>query len=85
MVFSFLPKNCAFYLQKKKNAILCLFLKNISPSKRVVFSIPNNSPMVEGIAFYALYKSRVLKLSCKADDFCLKFKKKKVAWYRIQI
>ena len=33
--------------------------------------------MVEGIAFYALYKSRVLVIPCK-DDFCLfmmKFKK----------
>ena len=27
--------------------------------------------MVEGIAFYALYKSRVLLKPCKADDFCL--------------
>ena len=28
--------------------------------------------MVEGIAFYALYKSRVLILiPCKADDLCL--------------
>ena len=27
--------------------------------------------MVEGIAFYALYKSRVLIMPCKADDFCL--------------
>ena len=27
--------------------------------------------MVEGIAFNALYKSRVLKIPCKADDFCL--------------
>ena len=27
--------------------------------------------MVEGIAFYALYKSRVLTIPCKADDFCL--------------
>ena len=25
--------------------------------------------MVEGIAFYALYKSRVLIISCKADEF----------------
>ena len=57
----------------KKNAILCLFLKNVSPSKRVVYFILNNLhfPMVEGIAFYVLYKSRVLIISCKADDFCL--------------
>ena len=27
--------------------------------------------MVEGIAFYALHKSRVLIIPCKANDFCL--------------
>ena len=27
--------------------------------------------MVEDIAFYALYKSRVLIVACKADDSCL--------------
>ena len=27
--------------------------------------------MVEGIAFYALYKSRVLIIPHEADDFCL--------------
>ena len=27
--------------------------------------------MVEGIVFYALYKSRVLIIPCKADDSCL--------------
>ena len=27
--------------------------------------------MVEGIAFYALYKSRVLIIPCKANDSCL--------------
>ena len=27
--------------------------------------------MVEGITFYALYKSRTLKIPCKADDSCL--------------
>ena len=27
--------------------------------------------MVEGIAFYALYESKVLVISCKAYDFCL--------------
>ena len=27
--------------------------------------------MVEGIAFYNLYKSRVLIIPCKVDDFCL--------------
>ena len=70
MVFSFLPKNVHFI---SKNLILCLFLKNVSPSKRVVFFILNNLhfPMVEGIAFYALHKSRVLIIPCKADGFCL--------------
>ena len=27
--------------------------------------------MVDGIAFDALYKSRMLIIFCKADDFCL--------------
>ena len=27
--------------------------------------------MVEGIVFYALYKSRVLIIPCKAQDSCL--------------
>ena len=60
-------KKCALYL---KNAILCLFLQNVLPSKRVVCFILNNLYflMVEGIAFYALYKSKVLIISCKADD-----------------
>ena len=37
--------------------------------------------MVDGITFYALYKSNVLIIPCKAEDFCLfigyqmKFKK----------
>ena len=35
MLFSFLPKNVHFIL---KNAILCLFFKNVSSSKRVVVS-----------------------------------------------
>ena len=70
MVFSFLPKNMHFI---SKNAVLCLFLKNVSPYKTVVCFIPNNFhfPMVKGIAFHALYKSRVLIIPCKADDFCL--------------
>ena len=69
MVFSFLPKNVHFI---SKNSVLYLFLKNVSPSKTVVCSILNNLhlSMVEGIAFYALYKSRVL-VPCKPDDFCL--------------
>ena len=70
MVFSFLPNNVHFI---SKNAISCLFLKNVSPSKRVIGFILNNLhfPMVEGIAFYALHKSRVLIIPCKADGFCL--------------
>ena len=57
----------------KKNAIMCLFLKNVTPSKRMICFILNNFhfPMVEGIAFYALQKSRVLIIFCKAEDFCL--------------
>ena len=53
----------------KENAILCLFLKNV----RFLCFILNNLhfPMVEGIAFYALNKSIVLIIPCKADDFCL--------------
>ena len=52
---------------------MCLFLKYVSPSKRVVCFIVNNShlPMVEGIAFFAVYKSRVLIIPCKPDDFSL--------------
>ena len=70
MVFSFLPKNLHFI---SKNSVLCLFLKNVSPSKTVVCFILNNLhlSMVAGIAFYALHKSRVLIIPCKADDFCL--------------
>ena len=57
----------------KKIKILCLFLKNISPYKRVVYFILNNLhfPLVDGIAFYSLYKSRVPIIPCKADDSCL--------------
>ena len=69
---------CFLYYQKmctlfRKNLISCLFLKNVSPSKRVICFILNNLhfPMVEGIAFYALHKSRVLIIPCKADSFCL--------------
>ena len=63
-------KNCILF---KKSAILCLLLKNVSPSKGVVCFILNNLnfPMVECIAFYVLYKSRVLIIPCKADDLCL--------------
>ena len=90
MVFSFLPKNVHII---KKNAILWLFLKNVSPFKKAVCFILTNLlfPIVEGIVFYALYKSRVLVIPCKADNFCLfiglpdLFKFKKVAWYRYPI
>ena len=70
IVFSFLPTNVHFI---PKNAISCLFLKNVSPSKRVICFILNNInlPMVEDIAFYALHKSRVLIIPCKADGFRL--------------
>ena len=66
----FSTKNVHFI---SKNLISCLFLKNVSPSKRVLCIILNNLhfPMVEGIAFYALHKSRVLIIPCKADGFCL--------------
>ena len=69
-VFFSTKKNVYFI---SKNAILRLFLKNVSPSKRLVCFILNNLhfPMVEGIAFYALHKSRVVIIPCKADDFCL--------------
>ena len=65
MVFSFLPKNVHFI---SKNEISCLFLKNVSPSKRVICFILNNFhfPMVEGVAFYALHII-VLIIPCKAD------------------
>ena len=70
MVFSFLPKYVHFI---SKNAISCLFLKNVSSSKRMICFILNNLhfPMVKGIAFYALYKSRMLIIPCKADGFSL--------------
>ena len=61
------------YILFKKNAILCWFLKNVSPSKTVICFILNNSHllMVKGIAFYVLYKSRVLIIPYKADDSSL--------------
>ena len=69
-VFFSTKKMCTLF---KKNSILRLFLKNISPSKRVEYFILHNLhfAMVAGIAFYALYKSRVLIIPCKAGDFCL--------------
>ena len=52
---------CFLFYQKKKcnllkkNAIFCLFLKNVSPSKRLVCFVLNNVhfPMVEDLAFHA--------------------------------
>ena len=82
MVFSFLPKNVHFI---SENAILYLFLKNITHFKSVVCFILNNLhfPMVEGITFY------VLIITYKADDFCLFMgipdEIKNVAWYRYPI
>ena len=66
--------NGVFFLHSiSKNAILCLILQNASPSKMVVCFILNNLhfPMVEGIAFYTLYKLRLLIIPCKAYDFRL--------------
>ena len=61
--FIFYQKMCTLF---KKIAILYLFLKNVSPFKRVICFILNNLhfPMVKGITFYALYKSRVLIIPC---------------------
>ena len=68
--FLFYPKMCILF---KNNAIFRLCLKNISPSKRMIGFILNNShlSMMEDIVFYALYKSRVLIMPCKVDDSCL--------------
>ena len=67
----FSTKKFTFYL--KKNAILCLFHKNVSASKRMIFFliIRTCQCKLHCIAFYALYKSRMLIIPCKADDFCL--------------
>ena len=47
MVFSFLPKNVHFIT---KNAISCLFLKNVSPSKKgVICFILNNLQPEENV------------------------------------
>ena len=69
MVFSFLPKKMCTLFKKMQFRVP----KNVSPSKWVVCFILNilHLPMEDGIAFYALYKSRVLVIPCKADDFCL--------------
>ena len=41
--------------------------------------------MVEGIAFYALYKSRVLIIPCKADGYKKSFKDYNSLQYRSDI
>ena len=68
--FLFYQKICTLF--KKMQFCICFF-KNVLPSKSVVCFIPNNLhfPMVKGIAFYVLYKSRVLIIPYKADDSCL--------------
>ena len=78
----FYQKNVHF---TSKNSILCLFLKNLTPSKRVECFILNNLyfSVVESIAFYALYKSRVLIIPREKQmtfvylwGYHMKFKKK---------
>ena len=66
VVFS--TKKCALYLKIQYSV---RFFLNASPSKRVVCFTLNNLhyPLVEGIIFYALYKSKVLIILCKADGF----------------
>ena len=68
--FLFCQKMCTLY--QKMQFRVC-FLKMFLPLKGVVCFILNNLhfSMVEGIAFYALHKSRVLIIPCKADGFCL--------------
>ena len=69
-VFFFYQKMCTLF-QKVKFCVC--FLKMFRPLKGVICFILNNLyfRMVEGIAFYALHKSRVLIIPCKADGFCL--------------
>ena len=81
----FSTKKCAF----KKKCNYVFFLKIFRPIKGwyVLFWI---ICMVEGIAFYAQYQSRVLIISCKEDDFCLFIGPPdaiviKVAWYRYPV
>ena len=58
----FPTKKCALYYHRKMQ--FC-FLKMFRPLKGWYF------PMVEGIAFYVRYKSSVLIIPCKAENFCL--------------
>ena len=68
--FLFYQRMCTLF--QKMEYRVC-FLKMFRPLKQAVCFILNNLhfPMVEGIAFYALHKSRVLIIPCKADGFCL--------------
>ena len=80
-------KKCALYL--KTNAILGLFLINISPSKRMVCFILKNLPLSndEGhcILCPVLIESADNTL-CKADDYrATRSNLKKVPWYRYTI
>ena len=67
----FSTKKCVLYLKKMQFRVC--FLKIFRPPKMVGCFILNNLhfPMVDCIAFYALYKSRMLIIPYKADDFCL--------------
>ena len=60
--FLFFQK-CALYF-KKKNAILCLFLKNVSPSKRLICFILNNLhfPMVEVFKYNFAKLIKIIKV-----------------------
>ena len=84
MVFSSLTKNVHFI---SKNAISYLFLKNVSPSKKVICFILNNLhfPMVEGIAFYNLHKSRVLIIPCQHSRFMQGIKCNALHHWKVQI
>ena len=69
--FSKILASYGVFFSTKKN--VHFISKNaISPSERVICFILNNLHFskVEGIACYALYKSRVLIIPSKADDLC---------------
>ena len=68
--FLFYQKICISF--NKIHFCVC-FLKMFRPLKGWICFILNISHLsvVEGIVFYGLYKSRVLIIPCKADDFCL--------------
>ena len=68
--FLFYQKMCTLF---QKIQLRVCFLKMFRPLRGWYEFILNNLhlPMQEGIPFYALYKSRVLIIPCKADGFCL--------------